>query len=164
VPRRCTVCDHPTRAEIDRALVGRSESLRNVAKRYGLSLWAVFRHFDDHVPAELAKAQRAREAANADSILERLLSIHGITLAILKEARGSGNHNTALQAIARAERQLELQAKLVGELKDAATVNVFVSAEFRAVESAIFAVLAPHPTLRVKVADALERLTTARSN
>ena len=108
-----------------------------------------------------------KEAANADSILERLLSIHGITLPILKEARAGKDNTTALQAIARAEKQLGLQAKLIGQLRDAPTVNVFMTAEFQSVQSAILAILgtlAPHPTIRVKVADALERLAAARVN
>ena len=157
--RRCGVCDHKKRDEIDRELVGRAHPFRYFPERYGISLTSVYRHYCEHLPAQLAKAQRAKEAASADSILDRLLSIHGVTLAILKEARADGNHNTALQAIARAEKQLELQAKLVGELRDAPTVNVYMTAEFQAVQTAILATLAPHPAIRVRVADALDRLS-----
>ena len=162
--RRCGVCDHKKRDEIDRELVGRLHPFRYFPERYGIPLTTVYRHFAEHLPATLAKAQRVKEAANADSILDRLLSIHGITLAILKEARAGKDNTTALQAIARAERQLELQAKLIGQLRDSPTVNVFMTAEFQAVQTAILATLGPHPQIRVKVADALERLTATRVN
>ena len=164
MPRRCSICDSVNREAIDHMLVGRSAPFRAIARQFHVSKDALLRHHDDHLPAVLARAQSARDQASADRILERLLSIHGVTLAILKEARASGNHNTALGAIARAEKQLELQAKLVGQLKDSPTVSVSLTTEFRAVQAAILNVLAPHPQLRVKVADALDRLAIARAN
>ena len=59
---KCTVCSHEEREEIDRALV-RGEGLRALARRYGASHSAMFRHKRDHIPAELAlTATRAVEA------------------------------------------------------------------------------------------------------
>jgi hypothetical protein len=50
---KCTICSHEEREEIDRALV-RGEGLRALARRYGASHSAMFRHKRDHIPAELA--------------------------------------------------------------------------------------------------------------
>ena len=59
---KCTICGHEEREEIDRALV-RGEGLRALARRYGASHSAMFRHKRDHIPAELAlTATRAVEA------------------------------------------------------------------------------------------------------
>ena len=155
MPRRCTVCDSPKRAEIDRALVGRTAPFRNIAKRHRLSLGSVYRHFAEHLPAALAKAQGAREAARGDDLLGRLLRLHRTTLAILREAREASQPDLALKAIARAEKQLELQAQLIGKLQPGGTVNVLVTAEWRAVQGAVLAALAPFPDARVRVAAAL---------
>ncbi len=66
------MCDHPKRNEIDRGLVDRSQPLRYFAKRYGLSIDAVYRHFGDHLPATLAKASGAKAIARGDALLEKL--------------------------------------------------------------------------------------------
>jgi len=155
VPRRCTVCDAPKRDAIDRALVARERPFRHIAKRHRLSLASVYRHFAEHLPAALAKAQGAREAARGDDLLGRLLRLHRTTLAILREAREASQPDLALKAIARAEKQLELQAQLIGRLQPGATVNVLVTPEWRAVQGALLTALAPFPDARVRVASAL---------
>jgi hypothetical protein len=51
--------------------------------------------------------------------LTRLKALNRTTLDILREARESRNPGVALQAIARAEKQLDLECRVLGELKDA---------------------------------------------
>lgn len=53
--RACTVCTHAEREAIETALVQR-ETNRTIAKRFGLSASAVFRHERDHLPLVLAAA------------------------------------------------------------------------------------------------------------
>jgi hypothetical protein len=50
---KCTICRHEQREEIDRALV-RGDGLRELARRYGTTHTALFRHKRAHIPAELA--------------------------------------------------------------------------------------------------------------
>ncbi|MEJ7810416.1 MAG: hypothetical protein WKG32_08385 [Gemmatimonadaceae bacterium] len=163
MPRRCTVCDSPKRAEIDRALVARADGYRNIAERFRLSLASVYRHYAEHLPAALAKAQGARDAASGERLLDRLLALHGVTLGILKEARKTKSHGLALAAIQRAEKQLELQARLMGELQDAPSVNILVTAEFRQVQAVIIETLRDHPALRSRVAAALLQVAGAEA-
>ncbi len=61
--RPCSVCAHPERAAIDKALVA-GESFRNIAERTGTSVAALSRHRADHLPEVLAKAKQARAAAH----------------------------------------------------------------------------------------------------
>jgi hypothetical protein len=68
MPRRCTVCDHPERNGIDEALVS-GTPYRSVAKRFGLSESAVYRHKGEHLPAHLFKAREPEEMAQADNCL-----------------------------------------------------------------------------------------------
>jgi len=161
MPRTCTVCTHEQRDAIDRALVA-GEAFRHIAARFGTSTAALVRHKTDHIPAHLAKAEEAKSAAQADSLLDRLLTLSKETAAILTEARtGKEKDNRlALLAIARAEKQLELQAKLLGELKEGATVNVLVLPEWLSLRALVLEALAPYPQARVAVADALRRITS----
>jgi transposase len=62
MPRRCTVCDHNERRNIDETLVT-GASYRSVAKRFGLSESAVYRHQTEHPPAHLLKAEEVEVAA-----------------------------------------------------------------------------------------------------
>jgi len=123
MPRTCTVCAHRERTEIDRALLA-GEPFRNVAKRHGTSPAALFRHKWEHIPSRLAKAKQAAEDLQANSLFERVKELAAEAKAILRDARASNNHSIALQAIARAEKLLELEGRLLGELNEGAKVAV----------------------------------------
>lgn len=156
--RECSLCGRPDRPEIDRALVSGEKSNRRIAAQCDVSETAVRRH-RSHIPATLAKARDAAEVVRADDLLGRLLELNRETMAILRDARGKdGNPDIALRAIARAEKQLELQAKLLGELPGdgAVTFNVLVAPQWVALQSRMLAALAPYPDARVALADALE--------
>ena len=154
MPRPCTVCSHPEREVIDQALVD-GDSARKVAAKYRVSDDAVTRHRNSHLPATLAKAQEAKEVTQADGLLDRLLGLTKETADILREAREGGDNELALKAIARAEKQIELQAKLLGELKDGHTVNILVTPEWHRVRAVLVETLAPYPQARAAVAGVL---------
>ena len=123
MPQICTVCRHEKREEIDRALLA-GEPVRTIARRTGASATALCRHRKQHIPTTLVKAKQAVDELQANTLWERLKSINRETVAILAEARESHNHAIALQAIARVERQVELEARLLGELSDSTKIAV----------------------------------------
>ena len=129
MPRRCTVCDHPERLSIDEALVS-GAPYRSVAKRFGLSESAVYRHKTDHLPAHLLKAKEVEEAARADDLLEQVKRLQSHALDILERAKKAGDLRTALAAISQARGNLELLGKLAGELDERPGVNLNVSPEW----------------------------------
>jgi hypothetical protein len=61
-------------------------------------------------------------------LLDKLLEYNRVTKGILARALNAGDLKSALKAVARAERQLELEGKLLGILRDSggATINVTV--------------------------------------
>ena len=154
MPRRCTVCTHAEHATIDTALVAGAASLRSVASLFDVSEAALRRHKRNHLPATLARAQEAEEVVRSDTLLERLLFLNRETLAILWEARKANDNGLALRAIARAEKQIELQGRLLGELQDGTVVNVLVSPQWIGIRTTLLDALAPYP-------DAREAATTA---
>jgi len=158
VPRRCTVCDHPERAEIDSALARGVSPYDLVAGYSGLKRTSIQRHAENHIPDKLLKAQEVEEVAAADDLLADLRSLQSRTLAILEAAEGTRQHRTGLSAIAEARRNLELLAKLVGKLNGGPTVNLIMSPAWVEVRGVIVGALEPHPKARVAVAEALREI------
>jgi hypothetical protein len=126
MPQICSICRHEKRPEIDQALLA-GEPFRALARRTGTSAAALHRHRNGHLPTALVKARRAAAEVNAETLWQRLKAINNETAAILAQARESQNHVIALQAIARVERQVELEARLLGELSDSAKVAVGIN-------------------------------------
>ena len=154
MPRTCTICTHPELEAIDGALVA-GVPFRNIAERYGKSATALFRHKSDHLPAVLVTGQAVREEAHALDVVKQLRDINAATLAILEDARDTHQSALALKAVDRVQKQIELQAKLLGELQDGQTVNVLVAPEWVSLRATILVALVPFPDAREAVVEAL---------
>jgi hypothetical protein len=151
---QCTICTHEERPAIDAALVA-GHSLRTVAEQFGTSATTLHRH-KGHLPAELAKSQQAAEIAHADGLLAQVKQIHAVTLSILAKAEKAGELRVALTAVREARGNLELLAKLLGELQAQPTVNVLVaSPEWTATRARLLTALVPYPEARAAVLDAI---------
>ncbi len=155
MPRRCTVCDHDQREEIDRALVA-GGAFRHIASRFGTSTTALQRHRSEHLPAKLLKAREKEDVREALDVVKQLKAINATSLGILQEARAEGEPDRALRAVDRIHKQIELQAKLLGELDESPRVNVLVSPEWLELRTVIVGALEPYPDARGSVLRALE--------
>jgi len=155
MPRSCTVCEHAEREAIDRALVG-DASNRSVASLYDVSEAAVRRHKANHLPAKLVLATAAAEVAQADNLLEQVRALQGRAYGILDKAEGAGDLRTALGAIREARGNLELLAKLLGELDERPVLNLNVSPEWLELRTVIVGALEPYSNARDAVLGALE--------
>ncbi len=151
LPRPCSICTHPERDAIDRALVG-GASNRRIATQYDVPEAAVRRHEANHLPVKLVMAQ---EVAEADDLLGQVRDIHARTLAILEAVESTGEHRTALAAIREARSNLELLAKLIGELDESPKVNILIAPH---IQAAIVQALEAYPSARLRVAEALAGL------
>lgn len=117
MPRICSICQHKQRAEIDRALLG-FDSIGKIAQRFGTSKPALDRHKRTHLAEKLLKAREVTEVTNGSDLLKRLQELNRETGAILALAKRQKQFELALKAIARLERQIELEGRLIGEIKD----------------------------------------------
>ncbi len=153
--RACTVCSHERREEIDRALVGGSPNL-SLSSLFGVSEAALRRHKANHLPAHLAQAEKAREVARADDLLEEVRDLQSRARAILDKAEGAGELRTALGAIREARGNLELLAKLLGELDEKPQINILLSPEWLELRAVIVSALAYYPQAREAVLGAIE--------
>ena len=134
MPRKCTICTHKKREAIDQALVVR-QPFRSIAGQFGVSRSALVRHSDDHIPTALVKAKDAAEEAHGDNLLAQVVDLRDKALGILKKAEKSDDLRTAVAAIREARGNVELLGKLAGQLQDAPVINVFMSAEWQAVQT-----------------------------
>jgi hypothetical protein len=123
MPRTCTICTHPQRAAIEAALVV-GTSYRVIARQFGVGHDSVQRHADEHVKQQVAEQKEARDAAQALDVVQQLKTINWAALTVLKAARESGEHELVLKAIDRVHRQIETQAKLLGDLDERTRVEV----------------------------------------
>ena len=160
MPRKCTVCTHKKRPKIDQALVER-QAFRNIAAQFSVSTSALVRHSDDHLPASLVQAQKATEAAQADALLAQVVDLRDKAFSIFDKAEAADELRAAVSAIREARGCVELLAKLAGQLKDAPTVNILISAEWRGLQAVILEALEPHAPARLAVAEALARMDHA---
>ena len=120
MPRPCTICSHPKRIEIGKAhLEGRA--YRGIARDFAVGEDAVGRHLKAHLPAA---AQRARAAASArevlqgDGILAELAELSRDAKRLQAKAERRGNLAVAISAVRELARQVELKARIIGELRD----------------------------------------------
>ena len=78
-----------------------------------------------------------------------------VCAAIVSEARDASNPKLALNAAARVAQLAELLARLRGDLREGAAVQVHVGSELAALERALLAALEPYPEARAQAARAL---------
>jgi len=174
MPQQCTICTHTHRPDIEAALVA-GTSFRTIAEQYGTSTTTLHRH-KPHIAEALAAvakstetkqeaqavalarqqaAQEIQDVRQALDVVQQLKAINGAALQVLRDARDRGDGNLALKAIDRLQRQIELQAKLLGDLQPDGTTNINISAEWVQLRALIVQTLTPYPEARAAVAQAL---------
>ena len=123
--RKCSICEHPKRAEIEKAMLD-GASLGEIAKRFGTTKSSLHRHRKDHVTANLAQAKQAREVANAETVLDYSATLRDKAMSILETAETAKDWPLALRAIRECKGVLKLLAEVSGELKGQGAQNVTV--------------------------------------
>jgi len=134
--RKCTICEHPKRNEIDKAIVRDGSILRTIAHQFDLSESALKRHVKSgHIAEKIQKAAHAHEAADADDLLEEVHESEKIARYIINNAirktikvmKGGEeieitnpdyDPKIALLGLARREKQIELKGRVLGSFKD----------------------------------------------
>lgn len=156
MPRKCTICAHPDREDIDQALVAGDLSYRAIADRFGIARSSLIRHKTNHLPATLAQAQEAQEVARAGDLLSQLGQLRAEAQRIKNKAEAAGDFRTALTGIRELVRIVELMAKVSGELQEAQTVNVLIMPQWVTIRAALVGALGPYPEARAAVGQALQ--------
>ena len=120
MPRNCTICNHPQLKEITHALIAR-RPYRSIQARYGVNKSSIVRHLKRHVTKALRQLSKtempiAQAAEIGEPVLVEMRRLNQRSLKILKAAEEAKDHTLALHAVRECRRNLELIAKLTGEL------------------------------------------------
>lgn len=153
--RQCTVCAHNDIEEINRLLLC-SDSYRDIARQFGLSKDALARHKESHIPELLLKSQDAKEALQADNLLDQISYYEAEARRFKDMAEADGDIELALKAVDRALKCVDIYAKASGIINDRPQVNILIShPEWIALRTTIIAALDPYPEAREALVHAL---------
>ena len=76
---------------------------------------------------------------------------------MLQQARAAKQHSISLRAVDRIQKQIELQAKLLGDLQEGGPqINVLIAPEWTEVRVNVLQALVPFPEARTAVAKVLQ--------
>ncbi len=158
--RKCSICVHPKRADIEADLLS-SVPFRAIAAKYSVGRAPVQRHFDNsHIAQETAKAKEWRRIALSKDLFEKIEYYEHEALKILFEAKepqeGKPLLAVALSAIGRAAALLEIRAKLGGQIRDL-EVNILINPIWLDLKAQIFASLEHFPEARRAMLGAIEQ-------
>jgi hypothetical protein len=129
MPRPCTICTHPAKESIDSALV-RRVPYRQIAGRYQVSDSALSRHLNEHLAEYVQQALSEYGRAKGIKVLDKLGNIVERLDKFLDRAEDEENGLEFRATAAELRKQLELIAKLQGELAQEGTTNLYLSAEW----------------------------------
>jgi len=152
--RACQTCQHADVAAIDRGLAA-GQSLRDLSALFRVSEDSLARHRDSHIAKTVQKAQEATEIDHGLDVVKQLRAINAVTMAILHEARQQRNPDVALRAVDRIQKQIELQAKLLGDLDERPVVNILISDEWLRIRGLLISTLDSYPDAKQAVVLAL---------
>ncbi len=158
MPRRCTVCTHPQREEIDWA-IARGESYRGIAQRHFVSITAIHRHARAHLPQQVQAAARAEMVEHGASILSQVRELNQKARQLLDEAASRGRYSGAAAFLKEARELLTLEARLLGELDTRERVEVHNYLDARTLAIRIARELEDEPELAERLGRIILELT-----
>jgi len=151
MPRTCTICSHPDRRAIEKALVD-GEPFRNIAKRTGTSPAALTRHKSDHLPGKIVQAKAAQEILEAGDLLSQVAALKEKALELLAKAEEQGDYRTALCGVREARACIELLFEVEGQLDRRPQINLTYAPQWIEMRTAILLALRDHPEAAQAVA------------
>ncbi|MFL6448521.1 MAG: hypothetical protein ACJ746_12645 [Bryobacteraceae bacterium] len=138
MPQKCSICNHPDRLEIDRAVIA-GTPLRDIAGQFGPSKTAIARH-RPHISNAIAATVEAQDLARSGTLLEdihagraRAEKLYQAAVNILENALRENAPQNALAAIKSAAVALRearsfmaLNAEVTGEIKQNPTNQIMI--------------------------------------
>jgi hypothetical protein len=172
--RQCSICNHERRHGIEVALTY-GMTYNDVARRFGCSPDAAARHARKHLTPQMRAAilyarkpseidLEALERSEAEGILTALIAHRARHQQYIDAALEHGDIARAINADRGVIANLELTAKLLGQLVQHHQVthaNILISADYLQLRGAIVRALRPFPEAARAVSAALADLETA---
>lgn len=166
----CKCCVHRERAQLDLA-IARRVSAYALAKRFGVSTHSIYRH-RQHMPPQLTAQllagpdldgvdlDRLKET-ESQSLLGNLVALRQRLFASLDTAEEAGDANMVARVANQLHRNIELVAKLLGDLgvgSTTTTTNILLAPQYVTLRVELVRALAAYPDAREAVATVLHAL------
>lgn len=117
--RKCSICEHKSRHEIDSALVSPGASLRAIAVQFRVSKDALSRHIKaGHIEQKIQKAAHAHEAIAGENLLHRIDGFHKRFGELAKKQQQLGDDLTELKVYQTQAKFLEIEGKALGAFRE----------------------------------------------
>lgn len=158
MPRKCTICTHPKRLEIEKLFLN-GVTYRDISRQHSVSKDAVCRHIAEHVYREMAAAKTEEAKSRTSDLFGELDKLSVDARRILASAEHDNDYHAAIKALSELRRQLEIIAKLRGELIEHTTINLIASPQFVQVQSVLITALSPYPEAKGAVVSALAQIS-----
>jgi hypothetical protein len=107
--------------------------------------------------------REAEKLAEADRLLVDVKKLQANTLSMLQEARNSGDLRTALVAVEKVRKNIELMLETEGRLDRSPTLNVHLDPEWIELKAVIVAALGRYPDARAAVVRAIDERSVRRA-
>ena len=169
---QCTICNHPQRVEIDKALIS-GATYREIAQKHGVSKDALYRHRKNgHIAEQIAKVAKKKEIKQAKEIVaavekkerketadvDKLLGIvEGLLGECLRMVKGAveGDESTKLRAVREARETAKLLLEVQGELAANPVINItLIETQLNEIRALVLGDLCP--ACRAQVAQRLK--------
>ena len=125
MPRPCLVCNSPARAAIE-ALILAGERHTEIGRQFGIERRSITRHKANHMDKAIAYHQNDEiEPLGASGTVEERLDalLRKAEHLLMKAERGS-SLDTQIRALAECRKQVELLAKVIGDIRSDVTVQI----------------------------------------
>lgn len=165
--RACTICFHPERDAIEAAIIAGTVN-REITSKFGVGRMAIERHADNHLAQAIKEAKQEQALQSGSSALDRMSKGEKIVDEIITYSWGGETGKElkmpelALKALAEQRRQVELRAKIEGDL-DERSITITAVPEWRELRALLLEALAMHPQAKMAVIRALEAYGHERS-
>ena len=158
MPRKCSICCHPQRDEIDKRLA-RRDSIAGISRDIaGISEDALARHKESHLPEALAKAQEAKEESRADNLLDELQMARQRTYDLLDKAEEAASvkvYGAPVAYLREIREQIKLLAELEGRLAAQPQITIINNPEWIELRTIITVALDAFPEAKAAVVAAI---------
>ena len=144
----CSICKHKKRAQIE-AAIAEGESLRTIADRYATSKTTLIRHKENCIKPAIQLVQTAQVIKTGVSSLERLDRAAELVDGLVWQEHQ--DPDLLIKALAELRRQVELRAKLTGELDQHPQVNIQQTPDWHEMRAAFLDALADLPEAKGRI-------------
>lgn len=158
----CVVCLHARRDEFDKALALDQMTPAQVAREIGCHRSSVSRHKKNHLLPVMAEQVKADPELAELDILAELKKLFRSMRTNLDMAEKTDNWQAIRGFHSEARQDLELLAKLLGDLDTRPQINIWITPEWQAISATIILALSPFPDAKIAVASALVELENKR--